>query len=131
MVVRKILEGGGIAVADYRCTAGPRDRPFVEVHGGFSIAYVRKGSFGYQTGGRSFELVAGSVLVGHAGDEYMCTHDHAQGDECLSFHLAPSLIDAIGGRVEEWRSGALPPLGELMVLGELGQAAAAGDSDVG
>jgi hypothetical protein len=27
------------------------------------------------------------LLVGGAGDEYMCTHDHALGgDECLSFH---------------------------------------------
>ena len=35
------------------------------------------------------ELVAGSMLVGHPGDEYICTHDHVCGDECLSFFLAP------------------------------------------
>jgi hypothetical protein len=41
-----------------------------------------------------FELVTGSILVGHPGDEYMCTHDHhVCGDECLSFHLAPALAD--------------------------------------
>ena len=37
---------------------------------------------------RLFELVAGSVLVGHAGDEFVCTHEHHDcGDECLSFQF--------------------------------------------
>lgn len=30
-----------------------------------------------------------------------------------------------------WKRGALPPLPQIMVLGELAQAAASGDSDVG
>src|SRR5207253_2233977 len=57
--------------------------------------------------------------------------DHVVGDECLSFFLEPGLVDAIGGRRETWQVGAVPPLPELMVLGELGQAAADGRSDVG
>jgi len=70
--------------------------------------------------------------VGHPGDEYTCTHVHHEGgDECLSIHLAPELIETLGGRREVWRSGAVPPLPELMVLGELAQAAARGASDVG
>jgi AraC-like DNA-binding protein len=92
---------------------------------------VRKGSFGCRTRGRFFELVAGSILVGHPGDEYTCTHDHVCGDECLSFFLAPELVEAIGDRSEVWRIGCAPPLPELMVLGELAQAAADGRSDVG
>ncbi|WP_420894965.1 helix-turn-helix transcriptional regulator, partial [Sorangium cellulosum] len=51
--------------------------------------------------------------------------------ECLSFHLAPALVDAIGGRSDAWRAGGVPPLPELMVLGELAQAAAEGRSGVG
>jgi hypothetical protein len=47
---------------------------------------------------------------------------HGQGDECLSFHLAPAVVDAIGGRTEVWRTGGVPPLPELVVLGELAQA---------
>ena len=92
---------------------------------------MRKGSFGCHSRGRFFELVAGSILVGHPGDEYICTHDHVCGDECLSFFLAPELVEAIGDRREVWRVGAVPPLPELMVLGELAQAAADGRSDVG
>jgi AraC-like DNA-binding protein len=92
---------------------------------------VRKGSFGCTTRGRTFDLVAGSVLVGHPGDEYVCSHDHVCGDECLSFFLSPELVEAIGDRREIWQIGSAPPLPELMVLGELGQAAALGRSDIG
>lgn len=118
-------------MSDYRCEMGPGDKPFVELHDGFSVSYVRKGSFGYRSRGASHELVAGSLLVGHPGEEYMCTHDHVHGDECLSFFFAPELVDAIGGRTDLWRTGCVPPLSELMVLGELGQAAAEGASSVG
>jgi AraC-like DNA-binding protein len=126
------LRCGTLSVVDYRCSAGPADEPFPELHHGFSVSYVRKGSFGCRTRGESFELVAGSVLVGHPGDEYTCTHDHAAGgDECLSFRLAPELVAALGGRSEIWRAGGVPPLPELMVLGELAQAAAEQRTDVG
>jgi AraC-like DNA-binding protein len=118
-------------VSDFRCSARPGDTPFVEQYACHSVSYVRKGSFGCRTRGRFFELVAGSILVGHPGDEFICTHDHVCGDECLSFFLTPELVEAIGDRTEVWRIGAVPPLPELMVLGELAQAAADGRSDLG
>ncbi|WP_332775837.1 helix-turn-helix transcriptional regulator [Polaromonas sp.] len=126
------LQSGPIQVVDYRCSAGPDAKPFTELHQGYSVAYVRKGSFGYRVRGESYELVAGSVLVGYPGDEYLCTHDHhVCGDECLAFHLSPGFVDLIGGDTNTWRTGGLPPLPELMVLGELAQAAAEGHSDAG
>jgi AraC-like DNA-binding protein len=131
MTATTLLQRESISVHDFRCTVRADDAPFVERHCSHSVSYVRKGSFGCQSRGRSFELVTGSVLVGHPGDEYVCTHDHFCGDECLSFFLGPELVDAIGGRADIWRIGAAPPLPELMVLGELAQAAAAGRSDVG
>jgi AraC-like DNA-binding protein len=126
-----LLQRGSISVCDFRCGAGPDDTPFAEQFGSHSISYVRKGSFGCHSRGRFFELVAGSILVGHPGDEFICTHDHVCGDECLSFFLTPELVQVIGDRAEVWRVGAAPPLPELMVLGELAQAAADGRSDVG
>jgi AraC family transcriptional regulator len=48
----------------------------------------------------------------------------------LSFHLAPELAESIGDRSSIWRTGSVPPLPEMMVLGELAQAAADGRSDV-
>jgi len=126
-----LLQAGSISVSDFRCSAGPGDKPFTEQYASHSISYVRKGSFGCHCRGRSFELVAGSILVGHPGDEFVCSHDHVCGDECLTFFFAPDLVETIGDRTEVWRVGAAPPLPELMVLGELAQAAADGRSDIG
>jgi len=131
MVATSVFSTPAISVIDYRCEAGPADAPFVEVHNSFSIAYVRKGAFGCRARGRSFELVAGSILVGNPGDEYICTHEHQGRDECLSFHLSPASVEGIGYRPEIWRSVCVPPIPELMVLGELGQAAAEGASEFG
>jgi AraC-like DNA-binding protein len=75
--------------------------------------------------------VAGSLLIGSPGAEFVCTHDHVCGDECLSFFFEPELVETIGERAEAWQVGATPPLAELMVLGELAQASADGQSDIG
>jgi AraC-like DNA-binding protein len=131
MTATTLLQSKFISVSDFRCDAGPDDTPFAEQHRCHSISFVRKGSFGCSSRGRSFDLVAGSVLVGHPGDEYVCTHDHVCGDECLAFFLDPELVEAIGDRADVWRVGCAPPLSELMVLGELAQAAADGRSDLG
>jgi hypothetical protein len=96
MIATGLLKCNAISAFDFRCDAGPADRPFAELHESHSLSYVRKGSFGYRLRGRMFELVAGSVLIGRPGDEYVCTHEHhACGDECLSFHLAPALVEMI------------------------------------
>jgi AraC-like DNA-binding protein len=126
-----LLQRPLISVSDFRCSAGPGDKPFTEQYRCHSVSYVRKGSFACHSRGRTFELVAGSILVGFPGDEYVCTHDHACGDECLSFFLNPELVETIGNPAQVWRMGAAPPLGELMVLGEQAQAAASGHSDIG
>ncbi len=121
-----------LSVIDYRCAAGPGDTPFTERFRSHSVSYVRRGSFGCRMRGRGYDLVAGSVLVGHRDDEFMCTHEHyACGDECLSFHLSPELVQALDDTASTWRVGAVPPLAELMVLGELAQAAADGANDLG
>lgn len=131
MATTTLWRSDALTVIDYRCDAGPEAAPFPECHGGFDLAYVRRGSFGYRAGSVTRELVAGSLLVGRPGDEYVCTHDHATGDECLSFQLSPRLVESLGGRLERWRGGAVPPTPELMVLGELAQAVANGASDLG
>src|SRR5215469_10755630 len=131
MTTTTLLARPSITVSDFRCTAVAGDKPYVEQHRCHSISYVRKGSFGYQARGRAQELVAGSVLVGFPDTEFVCTHDHVCGDECLSFFLAPELVETVGRRSAAWQIGAAPPLSELMVLGELAQAAADGQCDIG
>jgi len=130
VLTRLLVQNDWLSVVDYRCTAGPGDAAFTEHHARHSISYVRSGSFGCHTQGERFDLVAGSLLIGHPGDEYVCTHEHhGAGDECLSFQLSAELIDQLGGKQSIWRLGSLPPLAELMVLGELAQSCAQGGSD--
>jgi len=131
MISRVLFRNSAMCVVDRRCNASAVDAPFVERHADYSLSYVRRGTFGYRSRGAAFELVAGSILVGYPGDEYVCTHDHARGDgdECLSFHLTPALVEAVGDRAAVWRRGCMPPLSGLMVLGELAQAAADGRTD--
>jgi AraC family transcriptional regulator len=132
MQVRPLFQSECLSVVDYRCSMGPDDTPFVEQHHCHSLSYVRKGSFGYNSQGCSYELVAGSVMVGHMGDEYVCSHVHHDcGDECLSFQLTPAFADEIGLNEDALRVGCMPPLSELMIYGELAQAAGCGESDIG
>jgi len=132
MAATVLSQGKSISVIDYRCTAGPDSVPFVESHSAFSLSYVRKGTFGCRTRGESFQLVAGSVMVGRPGDEYMCTHDHHTcGDECISFQFTPPLVEALGGGTQVWLTGGIAPLPELMVLGELARVAADGGDGIG
>lgn len=126
-----LLQRPTLTVSDFRCSAVPGEKPFAELHRCHSISFVRKGSFGYHSRGRSHDLVAGSFLIGSPGTEFVCTHDHVCGDECLSFFFEPELVETVGDRAEAWQVGAAPPLAELMVLGELAQAAADGESDMG
>lgn len=127
-----LSQSTSISVIDYRCNASPAERPVAELHRSHSVSYVRRGSFGLRYRGKQYELVPGSVMIGYAGDEFCCTHEHhVCGDECLSFQFTPQCVESFGARESTWRTGALPPLAGLGMLGELGQAAAEGRSDVG
>jgi AraC family transcriptional regulator len=130
VIVTAVHTSESLRAIDYRCTAERHAPSFTEVHDSYTIAYVRRGTFGCRARGHAYELVRGSLLLGRPGDEYTCTHDHAQGDECLSFHLSAALVDELDP-AGAWQTGALPPLAELVVLGELAQAAAAGDAELG
>lgn len=123
--------GAALSVIDYVCTSGPGDAPFVEAHDAYTVSFVRSGAFGYERQGRSHQLVPGAVMIGRLGDEYMCTHEHGCGDECLSVHLTPDGLEDLRLPGHMWQVNAVPPQPELMVAAELLQAAATGHSTVG
>lgn len=132
MQVMTIHEGPNLSVYRFRCTAGPHDQPYAEVHRSYSLAYVVSGSFGCRTLGGQHELVAGAVMVGKPEQEYTATHEHhACGDECLSLQLSQELAESLAADRRAWDLARLPPLPQLMVLGELLRATAEGRSDVG
>jgi AraC-like DNA-binding protein len=132
MRITAIHQSPSISILNFRCTATPGDKPYPEIHRSHALAYVRRGSFGYRTQGKQHELVAGAVLVSKPSREYMATHDHHDcGDECLSVNLSPELAESLGSGNKFWDTPRLPPLPQLVVLGELWQAAADGRNDAG
>jgi AraC family transcriptional regulator len=126
LVATTIARHESIVVVDFRCT-----RRVENIHSDVSLSYVRSGSLRYRARGKSCDLVAGAILIGRPGVDYVCTHEGASGfGECLSFRLGPSLADLMS-RAARSSVGSLPPVAKLMVLGELAQAAVNGTTDVG
>ncbi|MFT3700061.1 MAG: AraC family transcriptional regulator [Kofleriaceae bacterium] len=120
-----------LSVKPYVCTARHGDRPFEEQHVRHTLAFTCSGSYGYHVRGKRHDLVAGSFLVGQAGDPYTCTHDHhAGGDRCLSIQLDPAVVDELGG-TRAWQVGTVPPIAELAMLGRMAEATARGGTDRG
>src|SRR5262245_3204443 len=116
MQVTTLYAGEALSVSHHRCSAGPGDRPFTELHASHSISYVRRGSFGCVTRGVEHDMVAGSVMLLRPRQEYMATHQHhGCGDECVSIKLSPEWAE----RITLWDAVRLPPLPGLMVAGEL------------
>ncbi|MBS0535817.1 MAG: helix-turn-helix transcriptional regulator [Proteobacteria bacterium] len=130
-----VAEGPGWQVRDVTCDSGPRDRAFEEQHRDVSIAIVTRGSFQYRTRSGSAVLVPGSLLLGNAGACFECGHEHAPGDRCLAFHIAPQCFEdtvaAAGGATMNFDRPSLPPLPQLTpILAAAESARDAGDSGV-
>ena len=115
-----------LSVVDIRCNTR-----VTGYHDSLSISFMRKGYLRYRVSGICHELVTGSVFVGHPGSEYECTHGNNGTGEGLAFRLAPGLVDSLDFSSAMWQVCSLPPSAELMVLGELAQAAVRGRSDIG
>jgi hypothetical protein len=49
----------------------------------------------------------------------------------LPIQFEPELAKTIGGSADLWRGVSIPPLTEMMVLGELAQSVAHGQCDIG
>jgi AraC family transcriptional regulator len=89
MAARVVAEGRDWRIAEYVCSAGPRDRPFEECHDTFTIAAVVEGSFKYRSETASALLHPGALLLGNHGTCFECSHDHGTGDRCIALHVAP------------------------------------------
>jgi AraC-like DNA-binding protein len=99
-----VASGAGFHVGDYRCTAGPEDRPYEEAHGPSCVALVLSGTFRYRTVTGTASLVPGAFLLGNAAQAYECSHEHGRGDRCLSFLLAPELLESVAREVTPRRA---------------------------
>jgi AraC-like DNA-binding protein len=133
---RILARGDGWTVADVVCTCGPQDRPFEEQHDRYVIAVVLAGSFQHRSPlGRGL-LTPGGAMLGNPGHSFECSHEHGEGDRCVSFWYAPEYfeqlaVDAGMRRVDAgFRVPHLPALRQLSPLAAHLGVGVSGSQDV-
>jgi len=131
---RTVAAGDGWLVVDVVCTSGPDDRPFEERQPAASISLVVSGTFAYRSDRGTSLMAPGSMLLGNAGQAYECSHEHSEGDRCLSFQFAPPLFEMVareaGVRRPRFDRDRLPPLRVLAPLMVSATRAAAADGSI-
>jgi AraC-like DNA-binding protein len=129
-VDRRVVAAGEVwRVVDVVCTCGPRDRPFEEQHDVASISLVLAGTFVARGAHGSSLLSPGSLFLGTVGQSFECSHDHGEGDRCLSFQFGADLFARLardaGAARGEFPCHHLPPLRPLARLTAQARAALA------
>lgn len=117
-----LAAGEGWKLTEFRCEAGPQDRPYEEQHGRFSIAAVAEGSFTYRASHGSALLHPGALMLGNAGACFQCGHEHAAGDRCLALQMTPAYFEeaaasAAGSSRFRFGGAMLPAGGATLPLG--------------
>jgi AraC family transcriptional regulator len=92
---RLLARGPHWSVEDVVCTCTPDDRPFEEQHAGVAVAIVVAGTFQYRSPAGRALMTPGSLLLGNDRQCFRCSHEHAAGDRCLSFHFAAEYFAAL------------------------------------
>jgi AraC family transcriptional regulator len=114
-----VAAGEGWQVYDIVCTCGPRDRSGEEQTSTSGIALVLSGSFVARSRHGTSLLGPGSLFLVEAGRCFACSHQHGEGDRCLSIKYEPELFARIAhdaGARAEFEHNSLPPLRELSPL---------------
>ena len=113
----EVAAGDGFRVLDIVCTSGPSDRPVEERQSSNSISLVLAGTFNYRSERGASLLSPGSLLLGNVGDGFECSHEHGEGDRCLSFQFEPELYERLafeaGASDGAFDRDRLPPLRAL------------------
>jgi AraC family transcriptional regulator len=117
---RPVATGDGWRVLEIVCTSGPEDRPFEERHASASISLVLSGTFVYRSGRGSSFMSPGALLLGDLGHTFECSHQHGEGDRCLSFQFDPDLFERVvhdaSRKGRAFGQDRLPPLRTLAPL---------------
>jgi AraC-like DNA-binding protein len=111
-----VAAGDGWWVYDIVCTCGPRDPTAEEQTSTSGLALVLSGSFIARDQHGTSLLAPGSLFLVEAGRCFACSHQHGEGDRCLSFKFDPDVFERIAhdaGAKPEFAHNSLPPLREL------------------
>jgi AraC family transcriptional regulator len=111
---RVLADGEGWRVVEVLCTSGPGDLSVEERYWSVAISLVLSGTFSYRSAKGSGLMSPGALLLGNLGDTYQCSHEHGEGDRCLSFQFDPALFEDLardcGVSKAHFSSDRLPPL---------------------
>ncbi len=133
---RVIARGHGWTVADVLCTSGPHDPTFEERHSRYTIAMVLAGSFQYRTALGDELMTPGSLMLGNHGQGFECSHQHGEGDRCVSFWYASDYFERVAadvgarGRMLGFGVPRVPPLRQLSPLLARAGSGAVGSAEV-
>jgi AraC family transcriptional regulator len=131
---RVMARGDGWSVADVICTHGPQDRPYEERHTHATIAIVVAGSFQYRCAAGYRLMTPGAVMLGTADRCFRCSHQHGDGDRCISFWFSADYFESLaadaGARHVGFPVAGLPAAGSLSPLIARASAGALGVPDL-
>jgi AraC family transcriptional regulator len=117
---KQLAAGHGWRVVDVLCTSGPRDRRFEERYWSVAVSLVLSGAFFYRSGSGAALLSPGTLLLGNVGHTYECSHEHNEGDRCLSFQFEPAMFEKIardaGSPRARFHHHRVPPVRETTPL---------------
>jgi AraC family transcriptional regulator len=114
-----LAAGDGWWVYDIVCTCGPRDPTVEERTSTSGLALVLSGSFVARDRHGTSLLAPGALFLIEAGRCFACSHQHGEGDRCLSFKFESDVFERIAhdaGARAEFAHNSLPPLRELSRL---------------
>jgi len=117
---RQVAAGQGWRVLDVVCTCGPGDRRYQEEHAWASVSLVLSGTFSYRNRQGPLLMSPGAWLLGQPGSSFECSHEHGEGDRCLSFQFDTALFERLahdsGSSPGVLARARLPPLRALAPL---------------
>lgn len=140
---RPIARGEGWSLSEFVCRLGPDDRPAEEQFGHATIAAVVEGTFQCRTQAGRALLYPGAFLLGNAGADFECAHEHDRGDRCVALHLDVALFEEIAATVAgshrfRFKAAMMPAnsrlarrVAELAISARTGSALAAEELAIG
>ncbi|HET9431894.1 MAG TPA: DUF1272 domain-containing protein [Chitinophagaceae bacterium] len=83
------------SITDYRCHCRECSTSNTEYADSFSIAFIRKGHFVYNTFRNSYDVHSSRILIDKPGNEYSVTHKGFEPDACTIFSFTTEFYEEI------------------------------------
>ncbi|HKX40814.1 MAG TPA: hypothetical protein VJO99_06635, partial [Burkholderiaceae bacterium] len=121
---RALRRAGGLRLMRCRCQAGRHDRGCDEQHQAYSVTLIERGTLSYRTRAGRAVLSPGWLMLGNAGEGYICSHElsDGSGDDCVVLSLSRETLDdaidalALPSSAAGFDRASLPPSPRVAAL---------------